>query len=80
MLIEVNEAYTSKTCSHCGVRWDFPKEPKSLAIREYKCLCCHVGQDRDVNAARNILRIGRDSLQTVKAVGEESPTIIALAI
>jgi putative transposase len=78
-LIIVNEAYTSKTCSHCKILWNFPKGLKSLAIREYICPGCHVGQDRDVNAARNILRIGRDSLQTVRAVGEESPTIIALA-
>ncbi len=60
--MEVNEAYTSKTCSDCGTRWEFPKGLKSLAIREYVCPCCGVVQDRDINAARNILRIGHDSL------------------
>jgi len=82
--LEVNEAYTSRTCSHCLTYWEeMPKGLKSLAIREYTCPSCGVWQDRDINAARNILRIGRDSLQAEKSknkkldglAGEESPTI-----
>jgi IS605 OrfB family transposase len=61
-MIEVNEAYTSRTCSNCLIGWNLPKGLKSLAIREYVCPCCGVEQDRDVNAARNILRVGHDSL------------------
>lgn len=61
-MIEVNEAYTSRTCSCCGIGWMLPKGLKSLAIREYVCPGCGVEQDRDINAARNILRIGHDSL------------------
>lgn len=80
IFLEVNEANTSRTCSHCRIHWDFPKGLKSLAIREYKCPGCHVEQDRDINAARNILRIGHDSLNAGKTANEESPTIIALAV
>jgi putative transposase len=85
IFLEVDEAKTSRTCSHCGIYWeDFPKGLKSLAVREYKCSSCEVVQDRDINAARNILRIGRDSLPgfsvTAKILQEESPTIIAQAI
>ena len=60
----VPENYTSRTCSHCGVGWLFPKGLKSLHIREYECPGCGVVADRDVNAARNILHIGRDALAT----------------
>ncbi len=59
-LIEVNEAYTSKTCSFCKIRLNFTKGLKSLAIREYTCPYCLAQQDRDINPARNILRIGSD--------------------
>ncbi|MFI5392083.1 MAG: RNA-guided endonuclease InsQ/TnpB family protein, partial [Bacteriovoracales bacterium] len=60
--LEVPENFTSKTCSHCNLGWIFPKGLKSLAVREYKSPGCGVEQDRDINAARNILRIGCDSL------------------
>jgi putative transposase len=63
MMIEVNEAYTSRTCSDCSTGWVLPRGLKSLAVREYTCPCCGVVQDRDINAARNILRIGRDTLK-----------------
>ena len=62
--LEVPENFTSRTCSHCNLGWILPKGLKSLAIREYQCPGCLSLQDRDVNAARNILRIGRDSLLT----------------
>jgi putative transposase len=62
--LEVPENFTSRTCSHCNLGWILPKGLKSLAIREYQCPGCGFLQDRDVNAARNILRIGHDSLLT----------------
>jgi transposase len=72
--IEVNEYFTSKTCSNCRIVWNLLKGQKILAVREYKCPCCGVEQDRDTNAARNILRIGHDSLP----LQEKSPTKEAL--
>ena len=53
--LEVPENFTSRTCSHCNLGWILPKGLKSLAIREYQCPGCLSLQDRDVNAARNIL-------------------------
>ncbi|MBF0208113.1 MAG: transposase [Oligoflexia bacterium] len=67
------------------ILWEeFPKGLKSLAVREYVCSGCGVRHDRDINAARNILRIGRDSLPnhdgSILLLQEESPTIAALAV
>ncbi len=56
----VNPAYTSQDCSQCGHR-----QKKSLSDRRHKCSCCGVDMDRDLNAAINILRLGRQS-QVVK--------------
>jgi Putative transposase DNA-binding domain len=37
-------------------------ESKGLEIREWTCDDCGAVHDRDVNAARNILRMGRQAL------------------
>jgi putative transposase len=50
-LVVVNPAYTSQTCSKCGVIVE-----KSLAVRVHRCPECGLELDRDVNAARNILQ------------------------
>jgi putative transposase len=55
--VAVNPAYTSQDCSGCGHR-----QKLSLAERIYTCPCCGLVLDRDLNAARNILRLGRQSL------------------
>jgi putative transposase len=34
-----------------------------LSDRIFRCPCCHLVLPRDVNAARNILRLGLQSLQ-----------------
>ncbi|MDC1300017.1 transposase [bacterium] len=61
--VEVNEANTTRTCSSCGVIPDSsPKGLKGLSVREWVCSECGAVHDRDVNAALNILRIGRDAL------------------
>jgi len=46
---------TSQVCSACGVK----DGPKPLAVREWQCSACGTVHDRDVNAARNILALGR---------------------
>ncbi|MNZ89756.1 putative transposase DNA-binding domain protein [compost metagenome] len=54
----VNEAYTTQTCSSCGLRPETrPKGIAGLGLREWTCEC-GVTHDRDVNAARNILALG----------------------
>ncbi|MDY0205277.1 MAG: zinc ribbon domain-containing protein [Pseudomonas sp.] len=57
MLKEVNEAYTTQTCSNCGVFPDSrPKGIAGLGIRELTCEC-GVTHDCDINAAQNILAV-----------------------
>jgi putative transposase len=55
---EVNEAYTTQTCSCCGSRDSSPKGRAGLGIREWTCQGCGTTHDRDVNAAKNILAAG----------------------
>jgi len=45
---------SSKLCSTCGYKFD----ELTLDIREWECPICHTKHDRDVNAAKNILREG----------------------
>jgi putative transposase len=52
VVIAVNPAYTSQDCSECGYR-----VKKRLCVRIHVCPCCGLVLDRDVNAARNILKI-----------------------
>jgi len=59
----VNEANTTRVCHACGVISDnSPKGLSGLGIREWQCNDCGTNHDRDVNASRNILAIGRNSL------------------
>jgi len=61
--LEVSERYTSQTCSCCGaIPASSPKGMGALGIREWACSDCGAVHDRDVNAARNILRLGQQSL------------------
>jgi putative transposase len=48
----VNEAYTSQTCYKCSAR-----QQMTLSERKYNCPCGY-SNNRDVNAALNILRLG----------------------
>jgi IS605 OrfB family transposase len=54
---EVNEAYSTVTCSSCQSRTG-PKGVAGLRIREWTCCACGSAHDRDVNAAKNILQRG----------------------
>lgn len=58
---EVNEAFSTVTCSACGSR-SGPSGLKDLRIREWTCTECGTHHDRDVNAAKNILRRGHATL------------------
>lgn len=49
-VIEVGEAYTSKTCSECGeIHWNLGKS------KVFTCPACEFEGDRDICAAKNIL-------------------------
>ncbi|WP_430737160.1 RNA-guided endonuclease InsQ/TnpB family protein [Psychrobacter sp. VH5] len=56
--IEVNETYSTQTCSCCGSRQDSPKGRSGLGIREWFCRSCKTTHNRDVNGAKNILVVG----------------------
>ena len=57
--VEVDPAYTSQICSVCGNIVE-----KSLSERRHRCSHCGLDIDRDLNAAKNILRLGLQALQS----------------
>ena len=60
-LVEVDSRYTSQRCSGCG---HTAKENRpSQAV--FRCLDCGYEENADVNAARNILTVGRTGLACV---------------
>lgn len=63
---EVNENSSTVTCSTCHKKTG-PSGLSGLGVREWVCCECHVHNNRDINAAKNILRVGRDSLRAAKA-------------
>jgi len=66
--VEVDESFTTQTCSNCGTPSHIraprrgPRGIAGLGIREWECSECGVVHDRDRNAALNILRRGRATL------------------
>ena len=64
--LDVDERFTTVTCSTCGARGG-PEGQKGLRIRSWDCSECGASHDRDVNAARNILAL---ALSAQRPVGE----------
>ena len=61
---EINERNTTQTCSSCGaIPASSPKGRAGLGIREWSCSMCGAQHDRDINAAKNILRLGHQALE-----------------
>jgi putative transposase len=56
---------SSKTCSACGTA----KAKLSLSERTYRCDGCGLVLDRDVNAARNLLRLAASGAESINACG-----------
>lgn len=60
---EVNESYSTQTCSSCAtIPVSSPKGRAGLRIREWTCSECGAEHDRDINAAKNILALGHERL------------------
>jgi len=55
--VAVNPAYTSQMCNKCR-----HIQKIGLNDRIYKCPCCNVEIDRDLNASLNILALGLQGL------------------
>ncbi len=67
-VIQVDRFYpSSKTCSHCH----HLMPSMDLSVREWTCPSCGSHHDRDVNAAKNILRQG---LNIMSGLGTKSDT------
>lgn len=68
---EVDEAFSTQTCSVCHSRTG-PKGRKGLGIRGWQCALCGAIHDRNVNAAQNILAAGHRRLaEGISAVRAE---------
>jgi putative transposase len=65
---------TSQVCSVCGVK----DGPKPLSVREWACGGCGTVHDRDINAARNVLALGRR--ESLNACGGDVRPGPALAV
>jgi len=66
--VDADERWSSQTCSACGcIPASSPKGMGALGMRRWDCSDCGASHDRDVNAARNILRVG---LECQPPVGE----------
>ena len=64
-VVAVKPARTSQICSGCG-----SVVVKSLSVRVHHCPDCGLSLDRDVNAAVNILALGRSAWALTCPVGE----------
>jgi len=64
-IVAVGAARTSQICSGCG-----SVVVKSLSVRSHHCPDCGLVLDRDVNAACNILALGRSAWALTCPVGE----------
>jgi IS605 OrfB family transposase len=63
---EVNESWSTQTCSCCG-SIEGPKGLEGLSVRRWVCQSCGTAHDRDINAAMNIKAKGLAQLAISKA-------------
>lgn len=80
-LVKVNRFYpSSKCCSGCG----WINQELKLSDREWYCKSCGINHDRDLNAAKNILKEGLKNISagTVDYTGGEEirPTSLAHSV
>jgi putative transposase len=63
--VSEKENASTETCSSCLARAG-PSGQESLRIREWTCSNCRTKHNRDINAACNHLRLGRETLRASK--------------
>ena len=73
---EVNESYSTQTCSQCG-SIEGPKGLEGLGVREWTCSCGPV-HGRDTNAAKNILAKGLNMLEKAFSIAGEAKAVEAV--
>ena len=64
-VVRVNPRFTSQQCYRCG-----EIVQKSLSVRTHICPSCGYIEDRDVNAAKNILRLGHSRQERTYVDGQ----------
>ncbi|NEO02187.1 MAG: IS200/IS605 family element transposase accessory protein TnpB, partial [Moorea sp. SIO3I7] len=64
---------TSQICSDCGFKWG----KIDLSVRSILCLSCGTEQDRDINAARNIEKVGMGHRHDHKRARRDGQTALA---
>ena len=64
LCVSGSELFSSVTCSDCGTRCG-PSGLRALGVREWRCSACGARHHRDINAAQNILRLGRETLRGI---------------
>ena len=67
---------TSQVCADCGFKWG----KIDLSIRSVLCLNCGTEQDRDENAARNIVQVGIGHCHDFKCTQRQSQTISVASV
>ncbi|WP_293336670.1 transposase [Microcoleus sp. CAWBG58] len=67
---------TSQICADCGFKWG----KLDLSIRELICLNCGGKADRDLNAARNIVKVGIGHCHDSKCTQRQSKTISVASV
>lgn len=72
---EVNERYTTQTCSCCG-SIEGPKGLLGLSVRQWSC-GCGAQHERDINAAMNIRARGLDKLEREFSIAREAKAVEA---
>jgi putative transposase len=77
-LIQIDPKYTSQTCSKCG--YIHKENRKSQAI--FECLACGYKDNADVNAAKNILRVGltRSACEVNHTGGQQQEPSLLLSV
>lgn len=71
-VIDVSPKDTTKMCSNCGNKQDMP-----LSERTYNCPICGHVEDRDLNAAKNILKRATAGRAESYACGDTTSTLSA---
>lgn len=61
---------TSQVCSECGFKWG----KLDLSVRSLKCLNCGIEHDRDLNASRNIEKVGTGHCHDSKRTQRQGKT------
>lgn len=67
---EINESYSTQTCSSCG-SIEGPKGLLGLSVRDWTC-SCGATHERDTNAAMNILAKGLNMLEREFSIAGEA--------